>query len=240
MQKNALGTVLSFAIVIIFANPPWLRLPHGLGALLFWLHAAALVTTQSRQAVVAVAVALLVLALRAGHGARRRPEIAAFLVVPALVVVVTLVKDQLATGNQFSSANQRIVWYQLSFDYWLRSPLLGHGLRFWYYDPTIGFQPPNAELEVAASAGLVGLVAFVVLMVGVLVVLWRLPTDVGTLAFVIVLTRFVQGQMDLYWVAVQVPVPYIVAGICLGLMPAARTGIAPGLTQRSPEAEVVA
>ena len=222
MQKNAVGTLLSFTIVIVFANPPWLRLRRPVATTLIWLHAGGMLVTQSRQAIVAVALALLVLSLRGGHSTRRRPEIAAFLVVPALVVVAGLVKDQIQTGNQFSSANQRVVWYRLSFDHWMQSPLVGHGLRFWYYDPVIQFQPPNAELEVAASAGFVGLAGFLVLMIGVLVVLWRLPPNLGTLAFTIVLTRFVQGQMDLYWVAVQVPLPYIVAGICLGLLPARR------------------
>lgn len=227
MHKNAVGTILSFSVVIVFANPRWLRLPRPVGTAMFWLHAAGILVTQSRQAVVAAAVALLVLSLRGGHSARRRPEIAAFLVVPALIVVGTLVKDQIETGNQFSSANQRIIWYRLAFDYWMQSPWLGHGLRFWYYDPVIQFQPPNAELEVATSAGFLGLAAFIVLMVGVLVVLWRLPRDVGTLAFTIVLTRFVQGQMDLYWIAVQVPVPFVVAGICLGMLPQQRPWMLP-------------
>ncbi|HEX2856984.1 MAG TPA: O-antigen ligase family protein [Propionibacteriaceae bacterium] len=240
MQKNAVGTLMSFAIVIAFANPPWLRLSRHVGRAVFWLAAAGMLVTQSRQAIVAAGVGLLVLSLRGGHSGRRRPEVAAFLVVPALAVVATLVRDQIVLGNQFSSANQRIVWYQESFDYFLKAPLVGHGLRFWYYDPVLAFQPPNAELEVAASAGFVGLVAFVVLMIGVLVVLWRLPPGVGTLAFTIVLTRFVQGQMDLYWVAVQVPLPYIVAGICLGLVPARRPGPLPALEERARAVEVAA
>jgi hypothetical protein len=50
-----------------------------------------------------------------------------------------------------------------------------------------------------------------------LVVLWRLDPAFGTLAFALVLARFLQGQLDLFWIAVQVPLPFLVAGICLAL-----------------------
>ncbi len=67
-----------------------------------------------------------------------------------------------------------------------------------------------------STAGLVGLVGFVVLMVGSLVVLWRMDPRYGLVAFVVILSRLVQGQLDLFWVAVQTSVPFLIVGICLG------------------------
>ena len=69
-----------------------------------------------------------------------------------------------------------------------------------------------------ASAGVVGLIGFLVMWIGVLVVLWRVDPRFGTLAVAILLCRLVQSQFDLFWVAVQVSVPFVVAGICLGAM----------------------
>jgi hypothetical protein len=80
----------------------------------------------------------------------------------------------------------------------------------------VKFQPPNAEMEVLTTAGLLGLLAFFALMVGSLVVLWRIPPLYGTLAFTVVLARFVQSQFDLFWVTAQVSIPFLVAGLCLG------------------------
>lgn len=47
------------------------------------------------------------------------------------------------------------------------------------------------------SVGLVALAAFLILTVGILVVLWKVPQPWGTLAFAALLTRFVQGQLDI-------------------------------------------
>lgn len=126
---------------------------------------------------------------------------------------------QLTDGNEFNSANQRLAWYADSLRLWQDQPFFGAGLRWWTTGRTsYGFQPPNAELEVLTSAGAVGLVGFLVLFVGVLVVLWRANPAYGTLAFCVVLGRFVQGQLDFFWVAAQVPMPFVVAGICVGAL----------------------
>ncbi len=68
------------------------------------------------------------------------------------------------------------------YAFWRESPVFGHGLRYWYTEPTAPYQPPQAEMEVLASAGIVGLIGFLVMWVGVLVVLWRVDPRFGTLA----------------------------------------------------------
>jgi hypothetical protein len=128
-----------------------------------------------------------------------------------------LVKDQVATGNEFNSFFQRLTWFQESVDVWLRNPVFGVGLRWWYTDRfPVNFQPPNAEMEVLSSAGVVGLVGFLVLMVGALVVLWKVDPRYGTVAVAVLLSRLVQGQLDLFWVAAQTSIPFVVVGVALG------------------------
>jgi hypothetical protein len=112
---------------------------------------------------------------------------------------------------------QRLTWFEDSFAVWATDPWFGVGLRWWYTDRfAVTFQPPNAEVEVLTSAGVIGLAAFLLLMVGALVVLARLDPVYGTLALTVLVNRLVQAQFDLYWSAVQASLPFVVIGIALG------------------------
>lgn len=217
MHKNFVGTVLCFSAVIAYARPPWLGWSKFWSLAVFWASAAGIAFAQSRQGLVALGVAVLVIAIRKDP-VRKRSKVIVLAVAPAAFFVGTLVRDEVAEGNVHSAVFQRLTWFEDSVSVWLDSPLFGAGLRYWVAGRTeFGFQPPNAELEVLASAGLVGLAGFLVWAIGTLVVLWRVDPRYGTLAFAIVLSRVVQGQFDLFWIAVQVSVPFVVAGIALGV-----------------------
>jgi O-antigen ligase len=223
MHKNFAGTVLAFAALIAYVHPTWLRWPRFLALGAFGLCTVAVLFTQSRQAIVGLAIAVAVAVLRQ-DSTRRRSKLLVLGGVVGLALVATVVRDQVASGNQFNSIFQRINWLQESVGIWLSDPIFGVGLRWWYTDRFENrFQPPNAELEVLTSAGVLGLLAFLVLMVGTIVVLWKLPPIYGTLGAAIVLSRLVQGQFDLFWTAVQVSVPFLVAGICVGMAARADT-----------------
>ena len=133
-------------------------------------------------------------------------------------MVLTLVRDQISSGNQHNSFFSRLTWFQEALEIWSTKPLTGVGLRWWYTDRFPGgIQPPNALLEVITASGLLGLIGFLALMIGSLLVLWRIPPEYGMLAVLVVLGRFVQGQLDAFWVAAQTSIPFVVAGICLGM-----------------------
>lgn len=216
MHKNFIGTTLAFTAVVAYARPPWLRWPRPVAWGMFLLLCGGVAVSQSRQAYVGLAVSVLVILLRRSAGVRHSVWILLPIVV-ALVAVATLLRGQLQQGDPFNSTYQRLTWFQQAIAVWSTSPVVGVGLRWWNTGRfPYAFQPPNAEFEVLSSAGVVGLVGFAVLVVGSLVVLWRLRPDYGTLGFAVLLTRFVQGQLDLFWVAVAVSVPYLIAGICLG------------------------
>ena len=139
------------------------------------------------------------------------------LAAPLVLFVTNLVQDQVQSGNQFNSVFQRLTWFQDSMTVWSSDPWFGVGLRWWYTDRfPFQFQPPNAEIEVLTSAGVLGLAAFVMLMVVSLRVAWKLDPAYGSLAVAVLVSRLVQGQFDLFWSAVQGSVPFVVLGICLG------------------------
>lgn len=237
MHKNFVGCVLGVAAALAYARPAWLRWSNGWALSAFWVCAAGILASQSRQALVGLAAALVVLSLR-GDPHRRRTKLILLTVAPALALVGILVRDQITSGNEFNSAFQRLHWFSDSLDVWRHQPLLGVGLRWWYTGrfPT-SFQPPNAEMEVLSSAGLLGVGAFLVMMLGGLRLLWKLDRVYGTLAFAVLLSRFVQGQLDLFWVATETSIPFLIVGVCLGQQAyaAASPGVAPELAARPVE-----
>ena len=216
MHKNFIGCVLAFAALLVYARPDWLGWPRVIALTTFWVFVLAIVGSQARQALVGLSVGVLVLAMRPSPG-RHRSRLILLAVVPGLYFVGAAIQDQLSSTDQFNSAHQRLTWYQQAIEIWQENPVVGVGLRWWTAGRTeYTFQPPNAELEVLSSAGLVGLVGFLALMGGALVVLWRIDRRFGTLAFAILLTRLVQSQFDLFWSAIVVSVPFVLIGICLG------------------------
>ena len=217
MHKNFLGTVLATTATIAYVRPDWLRLRPGPALMIFTWLVLAIIATQSRQAIVGLAVVLVILVLRRRTD-RRRSQLILLAVVPAVIVVLTLVRDQISSGNQHNSFFSRLTWFQEALEIWSTQPLTGVGLRWWYTDRFPGgIQPPNALLEVITASGLLGLIGFLALMIGSLLVLWRIPPEYGMLAVLVVLGRFVQGQLDAFWVAAQTSIPFVVAGICLGM-----------------------
>jgi O-antigen ligase len=165
-----------------------------------------------------LAVALIVLVLRTqSAGRERRSKIILLAVAAALGVVLVMVRNQVASDNEFNSFFQRVDWFGESMKIWRTDPLFGVGLRWWYTDRfETAFQPPNGTLEMLSTAGIVGLVGFVALMGGTVVVLWRIDLRYGLPAVMMILSRNVQGQLDLFWVAVQTSIPFLIVGICLG------------------------
>ena len=216
MHKNFAGTAMAFSAIIAYLRPTWAGLSD------VWMKRAlavlviAILLTQSRQALIGLMVVIVVAVARRAVTGRSRLTL--LLIIPAIVLIVSMVIDQVNSQNQHNSVFQRLDWLREVFAYWKHSPIFGHGLRFWYYDPVVPYQPPQAELEVVASAGLVGLIGFIAMWVGILVVLWRIDPRYGTLAIALPLSRIVQGQFDLFWTSVQTSIPFVVVGICLGAL----------------------
>lgn len=221
MHKNFAGTLFGSAALLVYARPSWTGWARRWAVPAFWVLILAIAASQSRQALAGLAVGLLVISLRR-HGERRRAAVVLVMLVPAGYLVLTMVRDQIASGNEHNSWFQRLEWYAQSLRIWTEAPLVGHGLRYWTQPGAPGyFQPPNAFLEVAASAGVVGLLGFVAMWLGIVVVLLRADPAFGTLALALGLSRLGQSQFDIFWVSISVSVPFLLIGVCLGAAHAA-------------------
>lgn len=228
MHKNFAGSMLALGILILFVAPDWTRWSRGWARLALVFLAGALLLTQSRQAMIGLAVVLIIVVVR--RGVAGHIVLTALLAIPAAVLIVQTVVEQVDSQNQFNSYYQRIDWLREVYALWKLSPVFGHGLRYWYSHPWANFQPPQAEVEILASAGVFGLVGFVVMWLGMVVVLWRVDPRYGTLALGALLSRIVAAQFDLFWVAAQVSIPFVIAGICLGAMDRAKASEGQGDT----------
>lgn len=216
MHKNFIGNLMAMAAVVVYARPRWAGLPRRWAMALLLVLLATVAVSQARQAIVGLAIGILVVSFRR-HGERRRATLALATAVPMVYIVLTMVRDQIASGNIHNSWFQRLDWYADSIRIWREAPLVGHGLRYWTQpEAPAAFQPPNAFLEVMASTGLVGLTGFLALWVGLIVVLLRMNADYGTLALALALSRLGQSQFDLFWVSIGVSVPFLLVGVCVG------------------------
>lgn len=216
MHKNFAGPMLALAAVLVYLRPAWFGWrTHRSGWLLaFFLVTAAI--TQSRQAMLGLAVVFFLVVVRRRVD-RRRSRMVLIVVATVLGAVGIMVQDQLQSGNRFNSTLQRLNWFSESIEVWLTDPWVGVGLRWWYTDrfDTL-FQPPNAELEVLTSAGVIGLLAFLTLFGGSMLVLRRMDPAYGLLPLMVLVCRFAQAQFDLFWVAVSGSLPWLITGLALG------------------------
>ena len=161
--RTSPARVLCFAALVAYVHPPWMRWPR-------WLALAAFVLCTGGDALHPVATGHRrarrlrrrrrasdgrdPAPLQAARPRRRRRRSRSWRPWSA---------TRSTPGNQFNSVFQRINWFQDSIDVWLNDPIFGVGLRWWYTDRfPAKFQPPNAELEVLTTTGVVGLLAFLV------------------------------------------------------------------------------
>lgn len=221
LNKNTIGGMLGAAAVIAFARPVWLRWTPAWSWLVVIICSLAVVAAQSRQGLVGEIVGILIVSIRARPQTGRRIRIVWLAAIPGVAWVISELTSQLASDNQFNSAHQRVDWYAQSFQIWMKSPIFGVGMRWWYTDHFAGkfdaFQPPNAELEVLTTVGVFGLIGFLTLFAVAGWYLWKMDPVYGTVGVAVVAMRFTQAQFDLYWVAGQASLLWIVAGICYGV-----------------------
>ena len=223
MHKNFVGTLCAIGAGMMYTRPVWVGFSRVAMVVLTTLMIVAMLLTQSRQAVIGLVAAVFVIVFRS-DAERRRSKLVLLLAVPLVAFVTNLVQDQVISGNRFNSVFQRITWFQDSIAVWQADPWFGVGLRWWYTDRfPVRFQPPNAEIEVLTTAGVVGLVAFVALVVVALGVAWKLDPAYGSVALAVLVNRFAQAQFDLFWAAVQGSLPFVVLGLCLGAEAHARS-----------------
>ncbi len=223
LQKNAIGNLLVVSVLICQFSPPWQR-HDGWRAATKYLCIVAVLATGSRQAVFGLVVAVSITFLRdrrrETEGTRRvrsRSFILLFVIGAMAAIAYVSVVHEVNSGAKINSITTREASYTQTLDIWRTSPLFGVGERYWYTGqyPT-AIQPPNAEIGLLATGGIVGLLGLLVLLGGSLRFLWRAPPALGgSVALSVMLAHIVEGQFDIFWVTATGSLPWIFLGMAL-------------------------
>lgn len=220
-QKNTIGAYMWISIAIVQIRPRWAELRERTSRVVLVCAILGLVGSQSKQAVIALAVVIFLSMIR-HEGARQRSRTLAPLLIIASIIVYLIVSTQLtAKAGTFNSANIRLAANASDISVWKLDPLIGQGMR-WFYLPEFAgqIQPTNILYEGLTDSGIIGVIAYTLTLAGVFRVLLRLPRDIGTLAMALVLGRLVEGLFDSYWIGAESSVPWIIVGMAVGVFDA--------------------
>ncbi len=215
-QKNSIGAVMWVAVVVAQLNPPWAGLGRTEARVAKYLCFLGLLASQSRQAVVALILAIAVATLL-NPDVRRRSQL---MVLGCLPLVVALYYSfSLAARNnpKFNSVAIRVDQINAAMHVWHLSPMLGEGMRF-YNLPQFLYvtAPPNVLIDNLSSTGIVGSLAFFYLVFVTMRTMGRLPRTFGTLGLVILLGHYVDGLFDIFWIGANMIPPLVIVGMSLG------------------------
>jgi hypothetical protein len=216
-QKNAVGAVMWVAVVIAQLNPSWARIPKVEVRVIEGICLVGLLASQSRQSAI-----LLVLALGAAmllnSEVRARSKMVIFITLPAVVLVYYSFALAFRNNPPFNSVAIRFGQIGAAIHVWHQSPWLGLGMRFYNLPQYITVTaPPNSLIDNLASTGIIGSIAFLVMVVITMGAMGGLPRAYGTLGLVVLLSHYVDGLFDTFWIGALSITPFIVAGISLGM-----------------------
>jgi O-antigen ligase len=223
-QKNYVGSIMWMVVVIAHLNPPWAKISVRLARVTKYLCLVALLASQSKQAIIALVLAILIATFRQ-KSLRRRSKAILLAVGPLAVFayIVAAAEVKKYENHGYNSVKERSLAYSAAIDIWKLNPWFGQGPRWWYLSKFPGeIQPPNILLEAITESGILGAAALLLMIVAVMVVLARLPKEIATVALVLVLGRAVEGIFDLYWASADGALPWLVVGLSLGAADQAR------------------
>jgi O-antigen ligase len=207
IQKNPMGQMIANAILLIVAVPALRRFRFTLPVFV-----VSLLLTESRGAIVAAMVGVVVIAFM--HGGRSPRIIVARLVptialgVLALVLIVpTSVQERITTFSA-SAQNPGATTIKFRQQTWQRAeeliaahPWTGVGVGNVFVENGRPIDPQNIALLEAAEGGYVFAISFFVLVFGIAVALWRLRrVELAIAGAAVLLATVAHGLVDVYWV----------------------------------------
>ncbi len=250
-QKNSIGAVMWVAVVVAQLNPPWAGIGRTEARVAKYLCFLGLLASQSRQAVVALILAIVVATLL-NPDVRRRSKLMLLGCLPLVVALYYSFSLAAKNNPKFNSVSIRVDQITAAVHVWHLSPMLGEGMRF-YNLPQFLYvtAPPNVLIDNLASTGVVGSLAFFYLVFVTMRTMGRLPRTFGTLGLVILLGHYVDGLFDIFWIGANMIPPLVIVGMSLGMAdvdrrqravtpaPAGGAGAAPARRPLSPSGRSV-
>jgi polysaccharide biosynthesis protein PslJ len=216
-QKNAIGDIMWVAIAVAQINPPWLGLGRREARVCKYICIGGLLASYSRQGAIVLILALIVAALR-NPEVRRRSKYMMLGAIPLVVGLYYSFSYAARTNPKFNSVSIRVDQLTAALHVWHLSPVFGEGMRFYnlpqFYTVTA---PPNVLIDNLASTGIVGSLAFFFMLFITVRTMYRMPAAFGTLGLAILVSHYVDGLFDIFWIGASSTIPFIICGVCLGM-----------------------
>jgi hypothetical protein len=222
-QKNGIGAIMLIAILIAQINPPWAKIGRFEARVNKYLCIGGLLASQSRQSIILVLMALA-LAYFLNPELRGRSKLLVLAAIPLVVVLYFSFSVNAKNNPKFNSVSVRVDQIGAAIHVWHLSPLLGEGMRFYNLPQFITVTaPPNVFIDNLASTGIIGSLAFLFMLFVTSHAMFRLPYAFGTLGLIVLLSHYVDGLFDIFWIGASSIAPFIIAGISLGMADLDRT-----------------
>jgi hypothetical protein len=216
-QKNSIGAIMWVAIVVAQINPPWAGIGRLLARATKYLCVGGLLASQSRQAGIELVLALG-LAYFLNPDLRRRSKLIILGAVPVVILLYYSFASQSRNNPKFNSVSIRFGQIGAAIHVWHLSPIFGEGMRFYNLPQWVSVTaPPNVVIDNLASTGIVGSLAFLFLVFVTVRTMYRLPYALGTLGLVVLISHYVDGLFDIFWIGGPTVAPYIICGVSLGM-----------------------
>ena len=226
MQKNASGSLLVTSLVVILFGRRHLRLPTWAFAGAVVVIMAGITATQSRGSGLALASVLLIFGVRSLWEQRNRrvwrfaPLVLLLLVAVGFAMVASFQREaaqHTGANYKFGSVGSRTITYTTVWDDVIKpQPLLGFGPKWFRQPGAPAGEPHNLILDELSSDGLVGLLAFIVLLWTCLRVCRSTSSVLGEMAWYVLVARLIADMFDLFWVAGPNTLPFLIFGLAVG------------------------
>lgn len=216
-HKNFVGSMTLTGLAVGYLAPTYTSLSGRPLTIAKILCAVGLLGSQSRGAIVALLLGLLVASIRSPAVWRRSSALLVVLVPLTLFAFFSLRSQLEVAPGETSSITERTRYREQAMTVWRESPIVGQGMRFFKNGEfVLGSDPHNVVVASLSETGIVGLVALVALLAGATRVLWGMHSTLALAALTVLVARFVNGLFDIYWVAGTQSLPWIIVGLALG------------------------
>jgi hypothetical protein len=203
--------------VVAQLNPPWVGIGRTEARVAKYACFCGLLASQSRQAAVCLILALVVATLL-NPDVRRRSKLMLLGCIPLVVALYYSFSLAARNNPKFNSVSIRVDQISAAFHVWHLSPVLGEGMRFYDLPQYVYVTaPPNVLIDNLASTGVVGSLAFFYLVFVTMRTMNQVPRAIGTLGLAILLSHYVDGLFDIFWIGANLIPPLVIVGMSLGV-----------------------
>lgn len=223
-HKNFIGSLMLVVLAVTYLAPAAISWSKRTLILIKIAAALGLLASQSRGAILALVIGLVVACVNS-RAIRRQAKPLIVLLIPLALFAALSLRDQLnGTDSGHSSITERARYREQAMEAWRASPALGQGMRFFKSgDFELKSDPHNVIVASLSETGVVGLVALLGLITTAVAVLWPVRKPLAVAALAVLVGRFAHGVFDIYWVAATQTLPWLVVGMAVGDQTPVRT-----------------